>query len=148
MARYPLPPPAPVQTAHLPTTSPTRRANAFNPRTSPSTCFRPSTPSYAKRSATKKNATASNAARPSKPGTPGWPLLAFLIPSLHLKPDRAADKSKVLANLVRQKSFKPEVQLHILIREQHERRWSHRSLRHVINPHPLIHRHRSLLKIN
>src|SRR5207249_3505231 len=75
-------------------------------------------------------------------------LLLLLIPRFDLEPDRAPDKSEVLANLVPQKSLKRKVHLDVLIGKQHKRRRSDRRLRHVINPHALIHRHGSLLEVH
>src|ERR1700731_3049560 len=75
-------------------------------------------------------------------------LLLLLIPRPDLEPDRASDKSEVLANLVAEKSLEREMHLDVLIGEQHKRRRSHRGLCHVINPHPLVHRHRSLLEVH
>src|SRR6185369_9390201 len=72
----------------------------------------------------------------------------LLVPSLDLEPYRRSDKPEALPNLVRQKSLEAEVQLHILVCEQHKRWRSDRSLRHVIDLHPLRHRNRRLLEID
>ena len=67
----PRPPRAPPPTARSSTTSPTRKVGASSPPTSPSTSFPRSKTTSAAASATRKNATESNASAPSPHGTSG-----------------------------------------------------------------------------
>src|SRR5215831_9805615 len=73
---------------------------------------------------------------------------------LHLAPgpvldsDRRAGEPERLANLVFQKAFVREVQLHVFVREQHEGRWGDGSLGHVKHMDFLAVRHSGALEVN
>src|SRR6516225_1463306 len=78
----------------------------------------------------------------------GDPLRSLLVPRPNLEPDRRSDEAKRLPDLVLQKSFEAEMQLHRFVGEQHKRWRSDCGLGHVIDLDPLRHRDRSLLEID
>src|SRR5450432_3441795 len=65
-----------------------------------------------------------------------------------LDPNRRADKAERLANLVIEKAFVGEVQLHVLVSKENERGRTHVGLRHVEDFHLLAIGHRGTIKIH